>query len=258
MKELKIMPRDLRILADLCTWGVLSMEQIRTRHFKGLSISVSSERTSKLAQAGYLQKRKVGTVIYQRKPKEVGVVLLPTLKAIRLLSQSGYSTEAFSRPRPLNTSQLHHELLLFDLAHLIESKFSEGTGVSIFRGSHLMGALKMGEQVPDLVCKAGDQLTAVELELTAKSSQRYEQIMASYRLDSRFQKVLYVSANEHINHKILKSLGCWDAREKSMPCSFEHFEFHLLAHFFDQNGGLQFFNQFLNHRTLSAQKETSL
>jgi len=202
--RVKLTARDLSVLADIANWGVLSLEQVRRRHFAGLAVSVSSERITRLSDAGLISKQRVGILIHHGQPKEIGSVVTLTKVGLGILIRAGLSKPKQSHPRPLNTAELHHDLLLVELSEAIQRVES---GCRIVRGERSAHGLHLGHRVPDLIVKAGSQRWAVELELTAKSSTRYRQILASYQVSSDYDRILYVVGSSSIAAKIRCILG---------------------------------------------------
>lgn len=195
--------RDGAILKDLSVWGVLSLAQIRRRHFVNLAESVSSERITKLHNAGLVCKQRVGILIHHGRPKEIGTVVTLTVAGLRIVHGSKTDCHKSLRPKPLNTSELHHDLLLVELADALRKKHPN---CHMVLGESSGGHADLLRRVPDLVMSLASEHYAVELELTAKSSTRYRQILASYQVSSNFDRVLYVVGNTHIAVKIARIL----------------------------------------------------
>jgi len=224
--QVSVTSRDLRLLQDLAFWGVLSFSQIRQRHFAGLSLSVMSERLTKLHQAGLLRKQRVGILFHHGRPQEIGTVVVSTNRGLSILNSVGLASHIVQRPKPINTAQLHHELLLVDTA---TNLLRTDPGSKVFRGSHLVGAAKNLDRLPDLIIKNSHGMIAVELELTAKSSMRYREILASYRVSAQFHKVIYVVSEPSIARKIRGLLGSNPTTSNSLG-EVEKFSFvHLSA-----------------------------
>lgn len=202
--RVKLTARDLSVLADTANWGVLSLNQLRRRHFAGLALSVSSERITRLSDAGLISKQRVGILMHHGQPKEIGSVVTLKKVGLGILIRAGLSNPKQMHPRPLNTAELHHDLLLVDLSEALKLR---EPGCRIVRGERGIYGLRIGQRVPDLIVETTHARWAVELELTAKSNTRYRQILASYQVSSDYDRVLYAVANAAIATKIRSLLG---------------------------------------------------
>lgn len=227
MINLRLMERDHAILHDLKCFHVMSLEQIRRRHFAKVCKSVCSERLTKMHKEGIVLKQRVGILMHQRHPKEVGSVVTLTSKGARILQENGKTFTKEFYPRVLNTAELPHDLLLVELVDVLKKKLPSceiqlGTRGRTYGGTAL--------RVPDLtVSLTGKEQWAVELELTAKSSRRYRHILLDY-LTSDYDKVLYVVGSPAIQLKLQRILNEY---KNSSQCRFK---FTLLDEFLDGSG----------------------
>jgi len=225
--RVQITTRDLAVLGDINAWGVLSLEQIRRRHFASLAVSVSSERLGKLHDAGLILKQRVGILMHHGRPKETGSVATLTQAGLKIVQRNGDGgTSPSPRPYTLNTSELHHDLLLVDLA---ESLKARQPGCHVVRCERGTFSPLAGQRVPDLIATVRGIRWAVELELTTKSSTRYLQILASYRVQSDLDRVLYVVSAAATAMKIRRLLGEHRGAEASPFGSLGIFSFRSLA-----------------------------
>lgn len=226
--RVKLTVRDLSVLADIANWGVLSLEQVRRRHFAGLAVSVSSERITRLSDAGIISKQRVGILMHHGQPKEIGSVVTITKVGLGIINRAGLGAHGQGQPRPLNTAELHHDLLLVDLSEAIQQV---KTGCRIKRAERCTHGLHLGQRVPDLIVKTESARWAVELELTAKSSTRYRQILASYQLSGDYDRILYVVGSSSIATKIRRILGDDHAPQSSPFGQLERFTFYPVTEF---------------------------
>jgi len=221
----RLTSRDLAILADLNSWGVLSCEQLRSRHFEGRALSVASERLTKLHKLEVIRKQRVGILLHHGEPRVIGIVFSLNSKGLTALRLAGCDVEEKQRVKPLNTAQLYHDLLLVEVAGVLARRHPEA---KILCGSHYLGAHKIFGQVPDLVMCVDGFATAVELELSDKSKLRYQQILANYRISKIYQKVLYVVGAVSIARKI-RSLIEYGRLQSDAFGSVEKFTFTPLS-----------------------------
>lgn len=230
MSKVRVQPtaRDLAILADLASWGVLSLEQIRRRHFAGLAQSVSSERIAKLHDSGLVCKQRVGILMHHGHPKEIGSVVTLTRAGHALVHFGGHGLQSPRWPKRLNTAELYHDLLLVEVADQLKAK---QPGCHVVRSERAISSSLAGLRVPDLVVTVAGTRWAVELELTVKSSARYRQILASYQVQNDYKRVLYVVGSAATAVKIRRLLGEHLAPEASAFGSLGVFTFRSLEEF---------------------------
>jgi len=229
-KFVRLMARDHALLKDINCFNVLSLEQIRRKHFAGLATSICSERLSKLHTAGFISKQRVGTLIHHKVAKNVGTVVTLTQKGLRVV-QTRNNFAGNSRVKILNTAELPHDLLLVEIADKLKEKHPK---IIIFTGERGEIACKSQHIVPDLIAKIDGNSWAIELELTAKSSTRYRRLMLEY-LTSDFDKIIYVLGNKTIATKLARILGEFSCVSESS----DRFEFSLLDEFLCDHSKLE-------------------
>jgi hypothetical protein len=229
-KFVRLMMRDHALLKDINCFNVMSVEQIRRRHFTGLAPSICSERLSKLHTAGFISKQRVGTLIHHKVPKNVGTVVTLTQKGLRVV-QTGNNFAGNSRLKILNTAELPHDLLLVEIADKLKEKHPK---IIIFTGERAGIACKTHHIVSDLIAKLDGKNWAIELELTAKSSTRYRKLMLEY-LTSDFDKIIYVLGTTTIETKLARILSEFSSVSESSG----RFEFKLLDEFLCDHSKLE-------------------
>lgn len=200
MKKVLLTERDFALLHDCYDNVALSVSQIRARHFNTCGKATALNRLSKLRKEGYLKSQRVGIVIYQGMPRKIGAVYQITRNAISNL-KGRYPKESFREgPLQLNTSALPHDLLLTDVIAALRQRHSDKI---ITRGC-LVPQMTDTKRIPDAVMldPFGRANVAIELELTAKSNERYRDIILQYRLTNQFEKVVYIVADKNILAKI--------------------------------------------------------
>ncbi len=197
--KVRLTRRDGSILEDCYRQTVLSFTQMRERHFPGKAVTTVSNRLGQLCRGGYLKRTRVTLPGYGG-AGEVGVVYQVTKLTLGCL-QRRHPDEVISRQVvPLNLNQLGHDLRLSDTISALRKRFSSH---QIIHGTHFHRANPGEKKHPDaILVDSGDEQIAVELELTAKSENRYRAIVLEYRLHSRFGKVLYVVLGRAISQKI--------------------------------------------------------
>ena len=185
--------RDATLLRDLYDSTVLSLAQIRTRHFPSAAHSTVVNRLSCLKRAGLVSSTRVGIVIHHGLGREIGVVYRISRRGIGKLTELHPEAHFRELPLPLNTASLVHDLVLTDTVTALKVRHP---GARVVNGKLLSGSQRAASRNPDavLVSTAPPERWAVELELSAKSSRRYREIVTSYRLSKDYDKVLYVVA----------------------------------------------------------------
>ena len=193
--------RDTKLLYDCYSHVSLSISQIANRHFPGLAKSTVLNRLTKLRREGLLIQQHVGVALHQGVARNIGVVYQVTKKGLKLLKSRYPNEQLREAPLLLSTTTLTHDLLLTDTLSALEKRFSS---YRFLLGRFLPQERRTKERIPDAVIldTEGRPTVAVELELTAKSSSRYREIILQYQLNSHFEKVLYVVGDEGIFNKI--------------------------------------------------------
>ena len=198
---LRVSDRDLRLMLDLYENTFLSFYQIREEHFKDRAKPTVYNRLSKLINAKLIKSLRVYLVAHHRSNQDLGVIYQITKKGLSTLKS--YFPEKSFRKDPVSISfyTLYHDLLLTDLLKKMRKDFS---GFK-FTNTKLLGSdPRESMKLPDAVmeCKKTKELIAIELELTAKSLRRYQDIVFGYRTNNRYKKVFYVVGSEQIRRKI--------------------------------------------------------
>lgn len=200
-KGIILTSRDAILLRSLYDNTVMSFEQIHRFHFHNKSIPTVSNRLKRLRCSGYLQSMQVGVVVHHRREKRIGIIYRVTKKTIRFL-QSIHPKEKLKEDSvPFNTQSLIHDLLLNDLLLALKKRNPEK---EVVHGKLIHYETSKAERVPDAVIIDPITLkkTAIELELTVKSEQRYRLIIMNYRLSGRYEAVQYFVGSEAISEKL--------------------------------------------------------
>ena len=102
---------------------------------------------------------------------------------------------------------LDHDLLINDIKPKLFCKYP---GYRWINGKNLNP--KDLRKIPDAVLVFDNQpkAVAIEVELHAKSTQRYSQIITEFRLSSGIEKVIYITPNEQIDRKIMSVIEGFD------------------------------------------------
>lgn len=192
--------RDQDIVEDCYRQTVLSFAQMRDRHFPGKAITTISNRLGQLCRGGFLRRTRVTLPRYDGSGG-VGIVYQVTRPGLEYLARLHPNEVISKQLLPLNLNQLGHDLLLNDTMKVLKKRFP---GQRMVHGAHFQRSHPGGKRYPDavLVGHSGVSQIAVELELTAKSENRYRAIVLEYQIHSRFSKVLYVVSGSTIQEKI--------------------------------------------------------
>ncbi len=206
VKGLILTPRDIALLKDTYDSVALSLAQIHARHFPDAQMPTVCNRLTKLRAAGFLEKTKVGFVLYRGSPREIGTVYQVSKRGIQAL-QGLFPGQAFRDQAPrVHFATLAHDLLLSDVLWHLRKQFPANT---VTHGKLLGTPWRSQERQPDAVMEASDPSTrvAIELELTAKSEQRYRQIVLQYQMSQTYPSVLYVLGSKEAGSKLKEQLG---------------------------------------------------
>jgi hypothetical protein len=192
-----ITERDAKLLTLVLQHGALSFEQVRRYCFPNASSPTIFNRLSRLKQAGLLDSVRVGTVVYHGSPKIIGVIYRATRETEKF-ARRWLPDETFMPVLTrLNTSTLHHDLLLVDVIHALQIHFAACRVLNSRAVKHFGIERK---RVPDAIIqdKNDSARVAVELELTTKSKERYREIILEYRISSTYSRVLYVTNSKRL------------------------------------------------------------
>ena len=199
--------RDLKLLLELYENVVTSFYQIHDLFFSGRSHATVMNRLRLLEENGYIVRTKVPRIKSWRGDREIGVVFQVTTKAIRILQMKHSELVFNERPVVLSVPTLDHDLLINDIKSKLIGKYP---GYKWINGKNLNP--KDLRKIPDAVLVLANEpkAIAIELELHAKSSQRYSQIITEFRLTSGIEKVIYITPNEQIDRKIKSVIEGFD------------------------------------------------
>jgi hypothetical protein len=192
-----ITERDAKLLTLTLQHGVLSFEQVRRYCFPNASSPTIFNRLSRLKCAGLLHSVRVGTVVYHGSPKIIGVVYRATRETEKFARRWLPDETFMPTLTRLNTSTLHHDLLVVDVIHALQIRFAWCRVLNSRTAKHFGIDPK---RVPDAVIQETNDSSrvAIELELTTKSKERYREIILEYRMSSVFSKVLYVTNSKRL------------------------------------------------------------
>lgn len=199
--------RDLKMLMELYENVVTSFYQIHELFFNGRSHATVMNRLRSLEENGYIVRTKVPRIKSWRGDREIGVVFQVTTKAIRILQMKHSDLVFNERPMVLSIPTLDHDLLINDIKSKLIRKYPVHKWIN---GKNLNP--KELRKIPDAVLVLSNQpkAIAIELELHAKSAQRYSQIITEFRLSAGIEKVIYVTSNEQIDRKIMSIIEGFD------------------------------------------------
>lgn len=208
MRNVLLTERDLALLWDLHANVVMSFWQIHKSHFAGKDHSTVINRLKRLELAGFIERTRIQRMKSWHGGKLLGVVYQITPAGLKTLSKS---RELYSERVPtLNLASLEHDLLVNDIRAGILRKFPDGTWIN---GRFLVG-MKGLNKIPDACVKLPEvnKLVAIELELHAKSSVRYREIVSELRSSSALEKVIYVTPHLNIGRKIMSEIAGYEVQ----------------------------------------------
>lgn len=203
MAGVRVSDRDLALMIDLYDSGFLSFYQIHEEYFAKRAKPTVYNRLSRLAKSGLIQALTVNLVAHHRSREDIGVVYQLTKAGLNVLKSFCLGRVFLREPLSINMSALYHDLVLTDVLRVIKKGQKE---YEVLNGKHWQSARKEVTKVPDALLQSinTSEYTAIELELTAKSEKRYQDIVLGYRMNQEMKKVLYVVANNQIREKIGK------------------------------------------------------
>lgn len=191
--------RDLGLLIDIQQYGLLPTRSIAAKHFKGTALTTTLRRLRALEQASYIRR------IEGLRNGSLGWCL--TKKTAKLLSET---------PTKLNFPRaiLEHDIILIDLRMRLEEANIAGLWVPdhVLRSkmaSNLPRREFLRTNIPDAIMGAvtangENTAVAVELELNAKSKDRYRKIQAEYARKENLSAYWYIVKNPSISKVIIE------------------------------------------------------
>jgi len=217
--------RDLALLTSLHDHVVLSLRQIEDKFFPQRDRSTVMNRLKRLESSGYISRIRVPRLKIYGDERSAGVVFQLSNQGRKELQKHRPEKLVFEKCPAINVFQLDHDLLLADLAAHFERQFA---GAKWINGRHLTDSDRL-PKIPDAILRmpSKSQVVAIELELTAKSQDRYQEIIRSLKVSPLLEKVIFVTGSTVIGRKIMSAI-----RGYQVPEGFEFksdlFEFQRL------------------------------
>ncbi len=204
-KRVSLTPRDLLFLSELYENVVLSFPQVCRKVFQGKAKSTVLNRLGKLEGMGFIERWRVPVLDSKSPGPGVFVVFSITRKGIGALQARHPGKRFRQKPIRIHGYAIHHDVLLVDVMDALREKFP---GAFVENGRLLPDQAAASAVYPDAVLDlpGRKESWAVELELTAKSEKRYREIVLRYRLQSVFDRVLYVTDREEVVQKLARAL----------------------------------------------------
>lgn len=198
--------RDRCVLRGLYDNVVMSFPQISSTYFAGCSKPTVINRLSRLYSAGLIQKFKVPRLELIGAKSVVSVVFQISRAGILALRKRHPETDFRSQPIRLRPFSIDHDLLLVDVVGAMKIMWPS---YQIIIGELFSALAESNSLRPDAVIikPGGAGRIAVELELTAKSEQRYRDLALKYRLSKELESVIYVTAHDQVAAKIKTVVG---------------------------------------------------
>ncbi len=204
-KRVSLTPRDLFLLMELYRNVVLSFPQVCRKVFLGKAKSTVLNRLGKLEGMGFLERWRVPVLDSKQPGPGIFVVFSITRKGIAALSARHLGQSFRQKPIRVHGYGIYHDVLLVDVMDALRVKFP---GAAVTNGRLWGQNVAVASVNPDAVLElpGGKERWAVELECTAKSEKRYREIVLRYRLQSVFDRVLYVTDRDEVVQKLARIL----------------------------------------------------
>ncbi len=204
-KRVSLTPRDLFLLEQLYENVLLSFPQVCRKVFPGKAKSTMLNRLGKLESMGFIERWRVPVLDSKQPGPGVFVVFSITRKGIGALS-ARYPGQVL-RPKPIRVHGygVYHDVLLVDVLDVLRERFP---GLTATNGRLWSEQASASTVNPDAVLElpGAKERWALELELTPKSEKRYREIVLRYRLQSAFDRVLYVTDSREVVQKLARVL----------------------------------------------------
>ncbi|MCB0415200.1 MAG: replication-relaxation family protein [Bdellovibrionales bacterium] len=223
--NVRISQRDLNLLFDIYENVFLAFYQIHERHFRHRAKPTVYNRLSKLMRGGFLQPLRVNLNAYHHGGFDIGVIYQITPKALSVIRNYTICDTFDKGILQLNRANLYHDLVLTDVILKLKNHFPT---CKIKNAKLQKFDPKDASRLPDAIlnCPHSNSKVAIELELTAKSENRYQEIIHQYRVHSDFSHVLYVVGKENL---FLKMGGLITGFKNRFKATDETGKFYFIA-----------------------------
>lgn len=213
--------RDVVLLDLLVCHALLSFGQIRRLVFPGRNHSTVQNRLKKIEQAGFLTRQRVHRIRHPMFSGEVGVVFQITMKGVLELQKKSPARILPGKVPVLHGRQIDHDLIIVETAEKLKT---EMPGCEYVGGS-FWEVKNPGDPRPDGIFRnpLTGATTAIEVELSMKSADRYREIVTAYRVRGRFEKVIYFVGSMAIGKRIATEIKGYNVTdlEKFLDRLFE-------------------------------------
>lgn len=196
--------RDLDLMTALHDHVVLSFTQIHEKFFPSRTIATAMNRLKRIESQGWIERLRIPRLRIQGRTNATGVVFQLLHRGRMMVARARPEVTIFEKCPVLNPHQLHHDLLIADIAEHFKRRLP---GYQWTNGRYLSDGDGF-KKIPDAVLQSPkrDRAIAIELELNGKSLRRYKEIVATLRTSPRIEKVIYVTASHAIGRKIMSAI----------------------------------------------------
>lgn len=198
---IRLTPRDVNILRDIYDNTFLTFSQITARHFPSVARVTVQNRLTQIMKAGFLNRMRVGSVVYHAEPIVIGVVYTMTRLGLKEVQKFFPEVPIRNEPVLLDTGSLCHDLELISVMDSLKLRIPQVTWVN---SKNVLGAATREMRRPDIIGQVPSSQVrlAIELDLTVKSERAYRDIVNQYVLSREYALVLYVTGSRAIDDKI--------------------------------------------------------
>ena len=190
--------RDLALLGDLYQSVVLSLRQIKHRHFDGVSKCTMLNRLKRLEEGGLVRRFRLTNFRDTIGTHDVGTVFQIVRSGITALQMAHPSQHFRPLPPSIGFQSLQHDLTVNEVQWALMKRFPQ---LSFING-RLVESDNKAINLPDIVGMCDGREFAIEVELTPKSEKRYRELLLNYQVAKRFESILYVTASDFIKYKV--------------------------------------------------------
>jgi DNA-binding Lrp family transcriptional regulator len=197
--------RDVQLLNELHDNVVMSFWQVQENVFGGKNHATVMNRLKRLELSGFISRQRIPRIKAWQSKREIGVVFQITVSGLRELAKHETQKTIYERVPAISGSSLDHDLLLNDVKAKLLALHSGSRWVN---GRYVANQNGF-EKIPDAILELPnrDKVLAIELELNAKSSQRYREIVSALRASQKLERVIYVTSNRQIDQKIMSEIA---------------------------------------------------
>ena len=184
-RSVRLKDKDLLLFDFVAKFGFASVDQLHS--YLGWSINSLKTRLSHLVNDGYLANHR----IFFGKP------------SVYSITRKG-NTTGLAIVKEISLSTYDHDMMVIDVFLKLRDRFASYATEKMIRAERGVGVGKFG-RIPDMVGYTAERKDiAIEVDRTDKSLDRVRKIVSTYVLESKYNEVWFICANQLIFNNLEK------------------------------------------------------